>query len=97
MHHGAVEHPRGHHEALITRPDEDAALLIHCQALTVDELVFERLQGDFIELELELEGPIRQAASLTQQRNRLIHHRDKVHPVSSLPGAWSPCSCTTPS
>src|SRR5215468_1823769 len=93
MHHGAVEHPRGHHEALITRPDEDAALFIHRHTLTVDELVFERLKMLLIQLELELEGAIRQAATLAQQRDHLIHHRDKVHSVSSLSAAESPCTC----
>ena len=50
-----------------------------------------------IELELPLEGPIGHAAPLAQQGNHLIHHRDKVHPLSSLPGARPPCSCATPS
>ena len=43
-----------------------------------------------IELKLQLEGAIRQAAALAQQGNRLIHHRDKVHPVPSPPGARFP-------
>jgi hypothetical protein len=34
---------------------------------------------------------------LPQQGDDLIHHRDKIHPVPSLPGAQPPCSCTTPS
>ena len=70
----------------LTGPDEDPALLIHCQALAVDELVFEDLQMGLIQLELELEGPIGQATPLAQEGDRLIHHRDKVHRVSSLPG-----------
>jgi hypothetical protein len=37
-----------------------------------------------IELKLQLEGPIRQTAALAQEGYRLIHDRDKVHPVSSL-------------
>jgi hypothetical protein len=65
--------------------------------LALNELIFERFQVRGIELKLQLEGAIRQAASLAQQRDRLIHHRDKVHPVSSLPGVWPPRSCTTPS
>ena len=37
-----------------------------------------------IELELELEGAIGQAAPLAQEGNHLIHDRDKVHRFSSL-------------
>ena len=40
--------------------------------------------GESIDSKLPLEGAIRQAAPLPQQRHHLIHHRDKVHPVSSL-------------
>jgi hypothetical protein len=82
-HQGAVDHPREHHEALVTRPDQDTALFIHRHTLTVDELVLERLQVRLVELELQLEGAIRQAAPLAQQRDRLIYHRDKVHSISS--------------
>src|SRR5262249_49876180 len=52
--------------------------------LALDEFVFERGQVRVIELKLQLEGPIRQAAPLAQQRDHLIHHRDKVHPISPL-------------
>ena len=76
---------------------QDAAGLIDREALARDELVCECCQVRVIELKLQLEGPIRQAAPLAQQCDRLIHHRDKVHALSSLPGAWPPCSCTTPS
>jgi hypothetical protein len=55
--------------------------------LALDEFVFEGFQVRVIELKLQLEGPIRQAPPLAQEGNRLIHDRDKVHPVSSLPGA----------
>jgi hypothetical protein len=36
-----------------------------------------------VELKLELEGAVRQASPLAQEGNRLIHHGDKVHPISS--------------
>jgi hypothetical protein len=36
--------------------------------LALDELVFERVQMRVIELKLELEGAIRQAAPLAQER-----------------------------
>src|SRR5262249_8405004 len=67
-------------------PDQDATRLIDREALTLDEFVFERCQVLSIELKLQLEGPIRQAAPLAQQGDRLIHHCDKVHRASSL--AW---------
>jgi hypothetical protein len=55
-----------------SRPDEDPALLIHGQALAVDKLVLEIVQGRIVELKLPLEGPIRQAAPLVQQGDHLI-------------------------
>ena len=64
----------------------DTTRLIDREALPLNELVFERVQVRVIEPKLQLEGAIRQAAALAQQGNRLIHHRDKVHRVSSLPG-----------
>jgi hypothetical protein len=72
-----------------TRPDQDAPGFIRRQALALDELVFECCQVRVIELKLQLEGAIRQATPLAQEDNRLIHDRDKVHPVSSLPDALS--------
>ena len=59
-HECVVMQERG--QRTVTRPDEDAPLFIHREPLAVDELILERLQGDRIELELELEGAIRQAA-----------------------------------
>jgi hypothetical protein len=38
--------------------------------------------GESIDSKLPLEGAIRQAAPLPQQRDRLIYHRDKVHAIS---------------
>ena len=65
--------------------------------MALDEFVFERLQVLGIELKLQLEGPIRQTAPLAQEGNRLIHHRDKVHPVSSWPDVLSEDACASPS
>ena len=81
----------------IPRPDQNAAFLIHREALAEDELVLEVVQRRVVELELSLERAIGQATPLAQQGNRLIHHRDKVHPVSSLPGARLPYACSAPS
>ena len=68
-------------------PDQHDAVLIGREPLALDELVCECSQVLGIKLKLQLEGAIRQAAALAQQGNRLIHYRDKVHPVSSLPRA----------
>jgi hypothetical protein len=69
----------------VTRPDQDVAPLIDREALALDEFVLHILQGRLVELELPLEGAVRQAPPLVQQGDHLIHHRHKVHPVSSLP------------
>jgi hypothetical protein len=50
-----------------------------------------------VQRELDLEHAISDAAPLAQQGDRLIHYRDKVHPVSSLPAALSEGACATPS
>jgi hypothetical protein len=80
-----------------SRPDQDAPGFVDSQTLALDELVFERVQVRVIELKLELERAIGQAAPLAQQSNRLIYHGDKVHPVSSLSRALSMCTYATPS
>ena len=71
--------------------------LIGGEPLALDEFDLQILQVRVIELKLPLERPIRQAAPLAQEGDHLIHDRDKVHPVSSLPGARPPCACATPS
>ena len=78
----------------LTNPDQHGAVLIGREPLALDELVCERFQVLGIQLKLQLERPIRQAAPLAQQGDRLIHHGDKVHPVPSLPGAQPLCTCT---
>jgi hypothetical protein len=81
---------RGDRRRSVAGPHQHAALLIHRQALAVDELVLEVVQGGIVQLKLPLEGAIGEAAPLAQEDNRLIHHGDKVHSVSSL--AW--CSAS---
>ena len=76
---------------------DDAALLIHGQALTVNQLVLQVIQRGIVELKLPLEGPIGQAAPLAQEGDHLIYHCDKVQPVSSLPDALSEDACASPS
>ena len=84
--------------ASVTRPDQDVPRLIDREALALDELVFQGLQVRVIELKLQLEGAIGQAAPLAQEGDHLIHDRDKVHRVSSLSVAGA-CMCisATPS
>jgi len=65
--------------------------------LALKALILEGFEMYLIQLEVKLEGPIRQAAPLAQEGNRLIHDRDKVHLVPSLLSAEPPCSCATPS
>jgi hypothetical protein len=48
----------------VTCPDQDVAPLIDRQPLALDEFVLHILQGRLIELELPLEGAVRQAAPL---------------------------------
>jgi hypothetical protein len=74
-------------------PDEDPALLIHRQALAVDDLIFEVIQRSVVQLALPLQGPIRQAAPLAQQRDHLIHDGDKIHRLSSHSGVVPGCAC----
>ena len=53
----------------------------------IKEFLGEIVQSVVIQLKLPLEGPIRHAATLAQERDHLIHDRDKVHPAPSLPRA----------
>jgi hypothetical protein len=60
--------------------------------LGIEEFVLEGLQGIVVQAELHFERPIGHTTPLAQEGDHLIHHRDKVHPVPSLPGARPPCS-----
>jgi len=68
---------------LAHRPRPGAPGFIDGEPLTLDEFIFERFQVCVVELILELEGPVCQAAPLAQEGDHLIQHRDKVHAVSS--------------
>jgi hypothetical protein len=72
------------------RPDEDVAPLIERHALALDEFVLDIFEGRLVELKLPFEGAVGQTPALAEQGHHLIHHRHKVHRVSSLPGARSP-------
>ena len=47
----------------------------------IEEFVFERLQGLFIQVELDLEGPVRHTLALTQEVHDLIEDGVEVHPI----------------
>jgi hypothetical protein len=64
------------------------------------EGIFQIRQGGIIEVELALERPVRDTASLAEQCEDLIEHRIKVHnrPSLCVPGSaqtasepWGPC------
>ena len=65
--------------------------------LRVEEFVLQGRQLRVIQRELELEGAIGHAAPLAQEGDHLIHDRDEVHTVSSLPCAVSVYAWGTPS
>ena len=65
--------------------------------LRVEEFVLQGRQLRVIQRELELQGAIGHAAPLAQEGDHLIHDRDKVHTVSSLPCAVPVYACGTPS
>ena len=78
-------------------PDEHVPVLIGGEPLALDQFGCQVFQCVGVELKLPLERAIRQAAPLAQERGHLIQDRDKVHPVSSLSGAWPPSVYATPS
>ena len=61
-------------------PDQDTFLLIHRQALAVNELLLQVLQYRVIQPKLALESTIRQAPAALQQSNRLVQEFLKGHP-----------------
>ena len=61
---------RGH--VRTTRPDQDAAVLIHRQALALNEFGFHIVQIRVIELKLPLEGAIGQAPPTLEYGYRLV-------------------------
>src|SRR5712691_4467145 len=67
-----------------TRPDQDATVLIHRQALALNEFGFQIFQIRVIELELPLEGAIGQAPPTLQHGYRLVEDLLKGHRPPSL-------------
>jgi hypothetical protein len=67
-----------------TCPDQDAPILIHCQALTLNEFGFQIFQIRFLKIELPLERTISQATSALEHDNRLVEDLLKGHHPPSL-------------
>ena len=67
------------------------------QEVLKDESFLQGSELRVIQRELELEGAIGHAAPLAHEGDHLIHDRDKVHLVSSLPCAVPVYACGTPS
>ena len=60
-------------------PDQDSACLIGREVLGLNEFLFEGFEGFIMQLELDLERPIRHALTLTEKGNHLIEDSVKVH------------------
>ena len=68
----------------VARPDQDVAPLIDCQALALDEFVLQIFQGCVVELELSLEGAVRQASATLEHGYRVVEDLLKGHRQLSL-------------
>src|SRR5262249_40493050 len=76
---------RTRHNALPSwHPDQNALRIVADFGVGIEEFPSESVQGIVIQRKLPLEGPIGHAASLVQQSQHLIHHRDEVHLLSSF-------------
>ena len=65
--------------------------LIGREVLGLNEFLFQGFEGVVLQLELDLERPIRHALTLTEEGNHLIEDRVKVHARPSLPVVRSAC------
>src|SRR5262249_55933084 len=72
--------------ASVPDPDQDSACLIGRKVLGLNEFLFEDFEGVVLQLELDLERPIRHALTLTEEGNHLIEDRVKVHRTPSCTG-----------
>ena len=78
--------------ASVPDPDQDSARLIGREVLGLNEFLFEGVEGVVLQLELDLERPIRHALTLTEEGNHLIEDRVKVHraPSYTCGGKYGP-------
>jgi hypothetical protein len=70
----------------ITSPDQDPAILIDRELLSLEEFGGKILQDGVIELELPLERPIGDPFALAEEGHDLIKERVKVHGSPSSAG-----------
>src|SRR5262249_34922003 len=66
-------------------PDEDLAILIHSQSLSLDEFGCQIFQIRLIEIELPLEGAIGQAPPALEHGQRFVENLFKGHRHPPLP------------
>ena len=69
--------------ASVPDPDQDSARLIGREVLGLNEFLFEGFESVVLQLELDLERPIRHALTLTEEGNHLIEDSVKVHRTPS--------------
>jgi hypothetical protein len=74
--HWSGEH--GGSGASVANPDEDTIVLIPSDLVRIEEFVLEGLQGVVVQVKLHFERAIRHPAPLAQERDHLVHHRDKA-------------------
>src|SRR5215510_12771330 len=72
----------------ITDPDKDSLILLHCQFLSIDQLVLQVFQGLVIESELSFHKAIGQPFPLSEQRDNLVEDVVQAH-SRLLSSAWS--------
>jgi hypothetical protein len=65
--------------------------------MSVEEFGGEIRQRVLVQRELALEGPIRDALALPEERDDLIQNGIKVHARLSLPGVVPTCACVSSS
>ena len=73
----------------VARPDEDPAVLIHRDASCLDEFRFQIVEVVVVEIELALEGTIREALILLEPVNNLCQDLFEGHSL--------PFTCRVPS
>jgi hypothetical protein len=80
------------HWARVPDPHQDSARLIGSEVLGLNEFLFEGFEGFVIQLELDLERPIRHALTLTEEGNHLIEDDVKLHraPSCTCGGQYGP-------
>ena len=63
----------------ITRPHEHLPVLISGELVDFDEFILQDVEGGVIQVELELESPVRGFPSLLEQGNHAVEYRVEVH------------------